>query len=100
MNITINEKTITLKNTFRSVIAYESATGKLFKPTTITDSILYLYCVIISSDNELEITFDEFMEWLDENPTTLEEFTQWLIKQNEIETKLAKKKTVRTKQNK
>ena len=95
MNISINDKTITLKKTFRSVIAYESAMGKPFNPTTITESIMYLYCVIISSDNTLDITFDDFMDWLDNNPTTLQDFTQWLIKQSEVESTLTKKKTVR-----
>lgn len=99
MVITIKDKKITLKRTFRSLIAYESATGKAFNPKTVTESIMYFYCVIIASDMELELTYDEFMDWLDENPTALQEFTQWLIEQSEIESKLTKKKTVRTKKN-
>ena len=99
MEITIKNKTITLKRTFRSLIAYESATGKAFNPKTVTESIMYFYCVIIASDMELELTYDEFMDWLDNNPTALQDFTQWLIEQTEIESKLTKKKTVRTKKN-
>ena len=99
MVITIKDKTIKLKRTFRSLIAYESATGKAFNPKTVTESIMYFYCVIIASDMELELTYDEFMDWLDNNPTALQEFTQWLIEQSEIESKLTKKKTVRTKKN-
>lgn len=95
MQITINEKKIQLKKTFRSLIAYESAMGKTFNPTTITESIMYFYCVIIASDMELELTYDEFMDWLDDNPTALQDFTEWLIEQNTIESKLSKKKTVR-----
>lgn len=95
MQITINEKKIQLKKTFRSLIAYESATGKAFNPTTVTESIMYFYCVVISSDSELELTFDTFMDWLDDNPMALQEFTEWLIEQNSIESKLTKKKTVR-----
>lgn len=99
MEIKINEKTIKLKKTFRSLIAYESATGKAFNPTTITESIMYFYCVIIASDTTLEITYDEFMDWLDNNPTAFQEFTEWLIEQSEIESRLTKKKTTRTKKN-
>lgn len=99
MEITINNKTITLKRTFRSLIAYESATGKAFNPKTVTESIMYFYCVIIASDMELELTYDEFMDWLDDNPKALQDFTQWLIEQTEIESKLTKKKTVRMKKN-
>ncbi len=97
MEISIKDKTIKLKRTFRSLIAYESATGKAFNPITITESIMYFYCVIIASDTTLEITYDEFMNWLDDNPTALQDFTEWLVKQSEIESKLTKKKTVRTK---
>ncbi len=96
MVITIKEKEITLKRTFRSLIAYESAMGKAFNPQTISESIMYFYCVVIASDTDLELTYDEFIEWLDSNPTALNEFTQWLINQSEIESKVAKKKSVRT----
>lgn len=95
MEITINEKKITLKKSFRSLIAYESAMGKTFNPTTITESIMYFYCVIISSDSDIELSFDNFMDWLDDNPNSLKEFTQWLIEQNEIENKLTKKKSTK-----
>ena len=95
MEITINNITIKLKKTFRSLIAYESAMGKTFNPTTITESIMYFYCVIISSDSDIELSFDNFMDWLDNNPNSLKEFTQWLIEQNEIENKLTKKKSTK-----
>lgn len=96
MTITINNKEVTLKKSFRSYIIYESATGKPFAPNTLTDSILFFYCVVISSNSELDVTFDDFLTWLDENNTALAEFTEWLIKQSEIESKQTKKKTVRT----
>ena len=69
--------------------------GKTFNPTTITESIMYFYCVIISSDSDIELSFDNFMDWLDNNPNSLKEFTQWLIEQNEIENKLTKKKSTK-----
>ena len=96
MTITINNKEVTLKKSFRSYIIYESATVKPFAPNTLTDSILFFYCVVISSNSELDVTFDDFLTWLDENNTALAEFTEWLIKQSEIESKQTKKKTVRT----
>lgn len=96
MNITINEKEVTLKKTFRSVIAYEQAMKKPFNPNTLSETIMYFYCTVIASDSELEVTFDDFLNWLDDNPTAIKDFTEWLIKQSEIENKLTKKKSVRT----
>lgn len=92
MEITINNKTITLKRTFRSYIIYESATGKPFAPKSLTDSITFFYCTVIASDQELEITFDEFLDWLDDNETALQEFTDWLVRQNEIDASMSSKK--------
>ena len=96
MTITINNKEVTLKKTFRSVIAYEQAMKKPFNPTTLSETIMYFYCVIISSDTELEITYDDFITWLDNNETSLKNFTEWVIKVNQIEDTTAKKKSVRT----
>lgn len=95
MEIIINNQTIKLKKTFRSVIAYEQATKKPFNPITISEMIMYFYCVVIASDTTIEITYDDFLNWLDDNPTAIKEFTEWLVKMNEIESTTAKKKTVR-----
>lgn len=103
MKVTIKDKEITLKSSFRALIAYEQITNHAFNPSTITDMILYFYCIIISSkefDNE-PITFDDFIEYLDEHQDLLNTFTTWLTessKQNQIfegkeEKKTAVKKT-------
>lgn len=97
MEIKINDKTIQLKKSFRSLIAYESATGKPFSPKTVTDSIMYFYCVIISSDSDLELSFDTFMDWLDDNPMALQEFTEWIVEQNKVDSTLTKKKSTKKK---
>lgn len=99
MEITIKDKTFELKKTFRSFIAYESATGKPFAPSTITDTIMYFYCVIICSA-EIDLSFDEFFDWLDADPSLLPKFSNWIVKQNEQESTLIntkKKKTQKAK---
>ena len=91
MNITIKDKEIKLKKTFRSVIAYEQATQKPFNPKTISETIMYFYCVVIAS-TDIEISYDDFIDWLDENETAVKEFTEWLVKVSDIESTTAKKK--------
>lgn len=102
MKVTIKDKEITLKQSFRALIAYEQITNETFNPSTITDMILYFYCVIISSKEFDEpMTFEEFMDYLDEHQELLTDFTTWLTqlgKQNGIfedkeEKKTAVKKT-------
>lgn len=102
MKVTIKEKEITLKSSFRALIAYEQITNHAFNPSTITDMILYFYCVIIcSKEFDEPMRFEEFMDYLDEHQDLLNTFTTWLTessKQNQIfegkeEKKTAVKKT-------
>ena len=95
MDIIINDKKITLKKSFRSLIAYEKAKGEMFNPTTITDIILYLYCVIISCDDNTELSFDDY---IDNNPSIIKEFSEWMAQQDEQDAKFSKKKVTRKKE--
>lgn len=97
MDISINNRQITLKKSFRSLIAYEKATGGTFSPRTVTDMILYFFCVVISSDDEADIDFDTFIDWIDEDPARLSEFSNWLTEQEDKEKQFVKKKVTRKK---
>jgi hypothetical protein len=37
-----------------------------------------MYSVIITSDKELQFTYDEFLDMIDENPGLIKEFSEWL----------------------
>ena len=78
MKIKIKDLEITLKNSFRSLIIYEAMTKKTFKPETITDVIVYFFSVISASANPAQVDWDDFMNWLDENPNAISEFQNWL----------------------
>ena len=97
MKVIINDKEITLKTSFRAMVAYEQITDHISSPSTVTDILVYFYCCIISSkEYDGTMTFDEFMDYLDENPTILQEFSEWMTetsKQNEVLNKETKKKT-------
>ena len=63
MKVIINDKEITLKSSFRAMVAYEQITDHIFSPSTVTDILVYFYCCIISSkDYDGTMTFDEFMK--------------------------------------
>lgn len=101
MKITINDKEITLKNTFRSMVAYEQIQGKMFSPQTFTDMIVYFYCVVISSTKDMDgFSFDQFLDWLDEHQEAMTDFSNWLRGIQEAEKEFGKKdekKTTKTK---
>ena len=100
MKVVIKEQEIELKKTMRSYMMFESITDKAFAPKTLTDMITYFYCVVMSSCKGLELTFDEFIDWIDEHDGIMPQFTQWLSGVNEIEAGLTKKKRVAKKEKK
>lgn len=98
MEVIIKNQTIQLKNSMRAIMCYEQITGKAFSPVTMTELVIYFYSTIIASNLDLVLTFDEFVEWLDDNGDMLTQFTQWLTSQNKMNeplqqpTKKSKKK--------
>lgn len=96
MKITIDNKDYTLKYTFRALMCYENITNKSFEPKSLTDIINFFYaCIIVNdlSNGNTPLSYDNFLDWLENNPTKLTEFTDWLaeiFKANNIVTKEAK----------
>lgn len=80
MKINLHEKDIELKNTMRSMIMYENITEKTFNPQSVTDIIIYMYCVVVASSQDYSITLDEFIEYIDAHQEVFEEFGEWLTK--------------------
>lgn len=80
MKLLVKEKEIELKSTFRSMIIYEKVAGKTFNPEGITDILLYFYSVIMASDKDCDLEFEEFINMVDENPKLLTDFSVWLNK--------------------
>jgi hypothetical protein len=79
MKLTIKGKEIELKYSIRSLIMYENMAEKSFAPETLTDIITFMYCVVVSSNKDYSLTFDEFIDFLDENPDAIKEFSDWLL---------------------
>lgn len=91
MKITINNKELELKYSIRSLMMYENMTNKNFNPTTITEIITFMYCIVLASSKDYSITFDDFIEWVDENPEALNLFNTWLSGMVETNNSLKKK---------
>lgn len=101
MKIKIQDKEIELKKSFRSYVIYESITDKIFNPKTMSDIITYFYSVVLASDKDINLTFDEFIDWLDENENALNDFEQWLTEISKVDSQFqSKKKEKKTKEKK
>lgn len=78
MNVTIHNREINLRYSFRAMMIYEKITGTSFNPKGITEIMIYFYSTILASDKDIALTFEEFMNWVDENPTVFNEYSVWL----------------------
>ena len=78
MKIKIQDKEITLRYSFRSLMLYENIQKKSFKPETTTDVLVFMYCVIMGSDKDIKLEFNDFLDMVDENPVLVSEFADWL----------------------
>lgn len=55
---------------------YERIEGSAFTPKSLSNMITFFYSCLLASNSE--ITFDEFIEYLDENADALNEFAEYL----------------------
>lgn len=90
MNIKIKNKKIELKYSIRAMIMYENMTEKSFAPQTMTDIITFMYCVVVSSAKDYSLKFDDFLDFLDDNPDTIDKFADWLQGNTNNNTDLSK----------
>lgn len=78
MKVNINDKEIELKYTFRSMIIYEKITGETFSHKGVTEILVYFYSTLLASYKDLELSFEDFISWLDDNPNVINDFSSWL----------------------
>jgi len=78
MKFTYKEKEYELKYSFRALIIYENITKKNFNPTSISDILVFFYSILCSSGKGDVFDFNEFMDIIDENPSLVTEFSEWL----------------------
>ena len=78
MKVRIKEQEVELRYSMRSLFTYERISGESFNPKTLQDFCTFFYCVLCSSNKDINLTFDEFIDFLDEDPSKITEFAEWL----------------------
>lgn len=80
MKIELNNKEIELKYSMRALMMFENVTGASLSTHGLTDVMTFFYCVVLSSSKDYTITFDDFIDYIDANPSKIVEFSDWLKK--------------------
>ena len=78
MEITIKDKAYKLKYTLRALFIFEQITGKMFDIKTLTDEYVYFYCLIMANNKDANLTFDEFIDAIDEDPTLMNKYKDFM----------------------
>lgn len=94
MKITINNKEIELKVGMRAFMLFEQMAEKTYAPETLTDMLMFYYAVVYSSDKSKSITWDMFIDWIDENNDSINEFNEFINQYNERNNKVEKDETI------
>lgn len=90
MKITIKGNEVDIKGTVRAMMMYENIKGESFQPTSTENIITYMYCCVVSATKDYSLSFDEFLDIIDEDMTIVNDFVAWLIAQAENQNKLKK----------
>lgn len=98
--IEINGKNYKLKYTVRCLFIFEQITGKSFKIESLLDNYLFFYSIILANNREDILSWDDFIDALDEDPTLFKRMSDIIEEQqkkdnlftNEEKTKKGSKK--------
>ena len=100
MKITIKGQEIELHYTMRMMVIYENITGESVDFTNMESikqlTTLFLACIIASAKKakiDLNITYDDFVDWVDDNGgyVILNDFALWLAAEMDAKYGLLKK---------
>lgn len=92
MKITIKGKEVELKYSLRALMMYENIENKTFQPTSLQNLMTFFYVIVVASSKDYSLTFDEFIDFVDEDPNNnlLNDFARWLNDITENQNKLKK----------
>lgn len=94
MNITIKDEVIEMRYSFRALMIYENIMQKSFQGNGVTEILTFMYCIILGSKKDLQFTYDEFLDMVDENPALIKEFSEWLTETVQHNNELLMKKEI------
>lgn len=100
MTVKINGKEIILKQTIRSLLMFENIKGTSYSPNSLNDILLYLYCVVVASSRDYTFSYEDWIDWVDENPAELEKIVQFIQQTEQNQNDFKKKSQVTKKEKK
>lgn len=83
--IKIKDTEYNIKYTLRALFIFEQITGKPFKVETLLDNYILYYSMILASNQDKVLDWNDFIDALDENPKLLLELNKAIKEQNNFD---------------
>ena len=79
--IALNGKTYRLKYTLRGLFVYEQIAGVPFSPEKTLNVFLLIFCFLIVNNEDFSMSFEKFMDILDDEPETVKNIFAWMAEE-------------------
>ena len=88
--ILINGKEYPIKYGIRSMLIQEQITQKPFSIDNMNEQLVFLYACLLAADNELTMSYEEFLDAVDDDMSIIIRFGQYLAEQQKKEKNILK----------
>lgn len=93
MTIKIKDKDYNLKYSIRALFLYERITGKSFETTSLENQFIFFYCLILSANPDMDLTFEDFIDAIDSGDLDVTQINQFVQEQQQKQLELSAKKS-------
>jgi len=87
--IKFGDKEYKLCYKLKAFMFWEQLMSKPFSVETLTDTYVLFYSFLLASNKPFDVTFEQFMDMLDENHSAVREFNEWFRQQTELQAQIA-----------
>ena len=88
--ILINGKEYKIKYGIRAMLIAEQITQKPFSLDNMNEQLVFLYSCLLAADNELTMSYEEFLDAVDDDLSIIIRFGQYLSEQQKKESNILK----------
>lgn len=79
MTLKYKGKEYEIKYSIRAMLMYENVKQEK-EFNSLTDVVTLFYCFFVCCTKDYSLSFDEFLEWVDDNPDSIILFDEWAQK--------------------
>ena len=90
--ILINGNEYKIKYGIRAMLIQEQITQKPFSLENMNEQLVFLYACLLAANNELTMTYEEFLDAIDDDMSIIIRFGQYLAEQQKKEKNILKDK--------